>query len=214
MSSSKFGTDNQEIDQPCCKIGRACQQYGLEDLSYELGERWLDEDDRYSLRELAKFFNRRLIRTAMETVGLNPVEGEPENYRHLLIDEDVSIGSQVQAKNHLEKHGIDVDELKSHFVSHSTVGRHLNECLGLEYAESQQENHTVEEVENWLNAIQSQAETLTEGAITRLYRLNELPTDNYDIFIDVTVRCKECNTPLDLLDLTRGNKCECDFAEE
>ena len=108
-----------ETDQtPSCKVDRVAAAYDLSEESERLAEYWTRDDERYSLRDLAVHFNQLLLCTAMERAGLNPLDGEVDNMYRLLTDEEVSQGMRTQARNHLQKEDIDIEQLQSDFVSY------------------------------------------------------------------------------------------------
>jgi hypothetical protein len=58
---------SRDTDQtPSCKIDRAAAANDLSNEAERLGEYWTRDDERYSLRELAVYFNHLLLRAAMK----------------------------------------------------------------------------------------------------------------------------------------------------
>jgi hypothetical protein len=65
-SSDKFRDTGQGFS---CKIDRTAAAYDLSKEAERLAEYWTRDDNRYSLRELAVYFNRQLLHAAMEQEG-------------------------------------------------------------------------------------------------------------------------------------------------
>ena len=107
------------------KVARVIAEYDLRGLDEELIERWSDDAERRSLRELATYFNETVFDAAMRDAGMNPLDGEVENVYQLLTDDEVSRGVQTQTRRQLEREDIDVDDLKRDFISHQAVHTYL-----------------------------------------------------------------------------------------
>jgi DNA-binding transcriptional ArsR family regulator len=130
---TQLDEESGELNQASsCKIKRSAAAYDLLAEAERLEEYWTRDVERYSLRDLAAHFNHHLLRAAMERAGLSSLNGEIENTYRLLTDDDVSRGMRTQARNRLQKQGIDVEQLQSDFVSYGTVRRHLKRCLDVE----------------------------------------------------------------------------------
>lgn len=91
--------------------------------------------DSASLRDLVDYFNREVLRSALTDAGEQPLEGELGNVYRLLTDGEVATGTKIRARKRLEREGVDFDAVEQRFVSHRTIGRHLEECLGVEKSE-------------------------------------------------------------------------------
>ena len=106
---------------PCCKVGAVAEAFELEGLNATLRERWIADEDRSGVRELADHVNVRLLESALRTDPEGALEGEAENYYRLLTDDDVSRGMRTEARNRLRDRGIDVGGIEERFVSHQTI---------------------------------------------------------------------------------------------
>ena len=110
------------------KVRRVIDHYGLSELGDELAARWVgDGYDRESLRSLADRFNRRVLAAGMEAAGLTPLDGEVDNTYRLLTDDKVSAGMRTQVERRLERDGVDIEELRTDFVSHQAVHTYLTD---------------------------------------------------------------------------------------
>jgi hypothetical protein len=135
----------------------------------DLVRRWCgDGRERQSLRELAAHFDRRLLRSAVESADEAPLSGEVANLYRLLTDEDVSSGVRTQTRRRLEAAGVPVDEVESAFVSHQTVHTHLTECLDVsrDTAENDPADRRRADRDR-IRALQSRTEVVTTDALER-----------------------------------------------
>jgi DNA-binding transcriptional ArsR family regulator len=162
------GTSRETDQSPSCKIDRMAADYDLSKEAERLGEYWTRDDERYSLRELAVHFNHQLLRAAMERARLNPLDGEVENTYRLLTDDDVSQGMRTQARNRLQKQGVNVDQLQSDFVSYGTVRRHLKRCLGAERESSSTDATSADTSAQRIAALQNRTVAVTENTLSQL----------------------------------------------
>lgn len=88
-----------------CKADRVIDEYGLLSMDERLAARWLRRDgEAASLRELADFFNRDVLRAVMERNGVSPLDGEVENAYRLLTG-DVRPSERTRLRTRLERDG-------------------------------------------------------------------------------------------------------------
>ena len=190
------------------KLRRVLKEYDLEELGEEIEAYWLDDtDSRYSLRELATYVNQQVLRTAMDEAGMNSLEGEVENTYRLLSDDDVSTGTQTQAQRRLSREGVDVDQLKSDFVSRQAVHTYLTKDRGVSYSPS--EGDPLEREAENIQRLKRRMTTITESKIAQLRNSDRLAIGEFETFIDVRVLCEECGTQYQVSDLLTQGKCEC-----
>lgn len=182
--------------------------YGLSGEAKRLAEYWTRDTNRYSLRELAVHFNHYLLRAAMEQAGLNPLDGEAENTYRLLTDDEVSQGMRTQARNRLQKRGIDVEQLYSDFVSYGTVRRHLKDCLGVEQGPTDTDD-PAETGTQRIAALQRRTVVVTENTLSQLQTAGELVAGDIDVFVGITVSCPECGMHAPVREFIENNGCRC-----
>lgn len=121
---------------PRLKLVRLIDKHDLEGIGAELEQRWTADDEaRASLRELAADFNKELLSTAMTETGRQPLDGEVDNvYRHLTTD-DLSEGERTRMRRRLEREGVDVEQLRSEFVTYQAVRTYLMKYRAAKYSE-------------------------------------------------------------------------------
>lgn len=201
-------------DQPMhrSKVARVIQEYGLDGLGEELERRWLGEaGDRFSLRELAAYYNRRVLEAAIENADGRTIEGEVENLYRLLTDDEVTTSAMTQAETKLERMGVDVDSLRQDFVTHQAVHTYLTKFRGVsapsrygspeEAIESRRE--TIQRLRNRLSAV-------TDRTLDGLRDAGHVSVGAPDVMVSVTVHCHECDTTYDIADVLDRRGCECE----
>jgi len=189
--------------------------YDLAITNQSLVERWRGEGrDRMSLRELATFFNERLLDAALESAGASRIDGEVGNLYRVLTADDVSSGVRTQARRQLETEGVSVETVEDHFLSHQTIHTHLTECLDVsrnepskDPSERRRANH------DRIRALQRRTEVVSTDALDRLRQSDALALDEFDVFVDVTVLCDECGTQSDIGKLLDQGGCQCRLDE-
>lgn len=191
------------------KVGRLIGEYGLDGEGERLESYWTtDGEDRRSLRELADYFNRRLLRATMEAAGMNPLDGEVENTYRLLTDDDVSRGMQTQARQTLEREGVDVESLRSDFVSHQAIHTYLTKYRDA----SREEQADVDRVEKGLKTIQrlrSRTSAVSENIVENLSGTDRIDLGDFEVLVDVRVFCRDCGTQYDVQELLNRGGCDC-----
>ena len=192
------------------KLGRVMASYGLTGLEGELAERWSGEaGERESLRELAHYFNRRVLRAAMERAGANPLDGEVENTYRLLTADDTDSGMRTQARMSLEREGLDVDALERDFVSHQAVHTYLTKHLDLS-GPSDDDETRIAKAEDQIMRLKGRMNTITEEKIRRLADAGAIDVGKFDVLVDVRVLCEDCGRQYDPGELLERRGCECD----
>ena len=191
------------------KVRRLIDEYGLDGEGERLENLWTAErGDRLSLRELADDFNRRLLRAVMVEAGMNPLDGEVGNTYRLLTDDDVSSGMRTQAKQTLEREGIDIDELQKNFVSHQAIHTYLTKYRGV----TQDEQTDEDRVQKGLDTIQrlrSRTSAVSENIVENLANTGRIQVGEFEVLVDVRVFCRDCGTQYDVQDLLEEGHCEC-----
>ncbi|WP_137287777.1 rod-determining factor RdfA [Halorussus salinisoli] len=193
------------------KVGRVMRKYDLTGFGDELEVRWKGEEgERQSLRQLAAYFNREVLRTAMEEERLPVTDDEVRHVYRILTDSEVSSGSRVQKQQELERNGIDVEELESDFVSHQAVHTYLKKYRGAEY-ETDSDQSQIEKDREALQRLQSRTGAVTEYTVERLRDTDRVSVGSFDVFVEVRIHCNDCGTELAVGDLLQGESCNCNI---
>lgn len=206
MTETKPG----EASHPCsCKVGRITDQYGLQGLDDELVRYWTATTaDRYSTRELAEHVNQRILEAALDEAGLQYKDGEIENTYRLLTSDDVSSGTRVQTRKELERDSVPIEAVESDFISHQTVYNHLTGCLEAEL-ETPSDEERLERSRDKLGALRNRTAAVTEDTVAQLERSDVLDIGEFNVLVNVTVTCEECQTQYTIRDLLEQGGCDC-----
>lgn len=203
------GSDSPRPDRSRrSKIGRLIADYDLDGLGQTLEDRWTGRaGEKHSLRDLADFFNRRLLRAALEEAGQRPLDGEVENFYRLLTAEEVSGGMRTEARTSLERAGVDVETLEKEFVSHQAVHTYLTKYRGASHDADDADQ--LEKDAQTIRRLTSRTATVTESTLERLRDTDRVTLGDFDVLVDVRVLCADCGAAADVSELLDAGGCEC-----
>jgi len=200
---------NRQDERPDNKVERVVRKYDLGDLGQELERRWTGEErERQSLRDLAHYFNRRVLESAMDEAGVVTLQGELENIYELLTEDDVTEGARTQARNRLEREEIDADDLQDDFVSHYAIHTYLRDYRDAEYESGDDRNQREKSVET-IQRLTSRLNAVTRRNVENLRSTDRLEIGPVDVLADVQVVCQECGRQEDPIDLIERGGCRC-----
>lgn len=194
------------------KVERVIDQYGLEGLGNELVEHWTADDDaRKSLRELAEYINVRLVDAVLQREMQPTVDGEAENYYRVLTNDDVSTASRVDATHRLEASGVDVEQLRSDFVSHQAVHSYLTRDRGESYdvAPSDPEER-LEDTISSINRLKNRAAAVTERSIQTLAEADVVDGAGVRASVLVQLECEQCGERYTVREFFDERGCDCE----
>lgn len=192
------------------KVERLLDDYDLRDVGETLEKRWLGTDGtRYSLRELESWFNRQLLRAAMEDAGMNPLDGEVENLYRLLSDDDVSSGMRTQACNRLERNDVDVERLEDDFVSYQSIRTYLRNYRDVSAPTDEETDRVEREMEN-VQRLKSRFSAVTESKLEGLRKADEIQLGSFRVLADLRVFCETCGSQYPIEEFLERGHCDCD----
>ena len=190
------------------KIERIAGKYKLAGITDELFELSTRAEDSLSLRDLATYFNERVLQAAMEDADLDPLDGEAKNTYRLLTEESVSSGVRTETRKKLERNGIDVDQLEADFVTYQAVRTYLRNARGVEY-DQQTDEERVETVAESIMRLKNRTTTVTEGKLDQLRRTDRIALGEFRVLLDLRVFCESCGTQYEVGELLDRGGCEC-----
>lgn len=191
------------------KVVRLIEKHGLERIGDRLERRWTaDGDERMSLRDLADEFNRELLQARMAGAGMQPLTGEVDNTYRLLTGEDVSAADKTRARRHLDREGIDVDNLQGEFVTYQAVRTFLTNHRGASYDANTNNSPTAEKER--IQRLRGRLNTVTVSKIEKLERNDGIELGPFRTLIEVNVLCEDCNAQYDVETLIDRGGCDCD----
>jgi hypothetical protein len=190
------------------KVARLIEQHGFDEVGAELERRWTadDPDERQSLRELASYFNRRILAAALADTGVQPLDGEVSNLYRLLTGDDVSVAERTRAERQLERDGVDVDELQADFVSYQAIRTYLTSHRDAEY--DRDEGESLERALESIQRLRSRTASVAESRLEQLRESDRLSLGSPRVTVDVRVLCEDCGAQFDVGDLD-GDGCDC-----
>ena len=175
------------------KVQRIINKYELTGMGNQLEAYWVgDDDDQYSLRELADLFNRTVLSSALDQANASPLNGEVENIYRLLTDESVSSGVQTETKNALARDGIDVDELKKDFITHQTIHTYLTKHRDVNYESNVDRADPIEKGAEIIQRMGSRTSAVTDTTLKNLDNTGRITLGDFDVLVDVRVLCNTC----------------------
>jgi hypothetical protein len=200
---------NTTDNRPSSKVARLISEYGLDGLGDELEARWTgDGVERTSLRDLADYFNERLLEQSLIDAGMSALESDVSSTYENLTDDDVSTGVRTDTRNRLEQNGVDVDALESDFVSYQAIRSYLTEYRDAEYRRLSDE----EKVEKDLQSIQrlmTRTLSVTEERIEKLRETGRIDVDEFEVLLDVQVLCQSCGEQYSISEFLEQRGCGC-----
>ena len=197
------------------KVSRLIDKYDLSGMDEQLIDSWTSEgDDQRSLRDLADYFNKELLRTVMTDARMTTLEGEVENTYRLLTADDVSTGVRTQAETTLERNGIDIKAFTHDFVSHQAIYTYLTKHRGVERQAEQTETDRIEKTEDTILRLSSRLVAVAEKRLQSLRDTGTIRLGTFSILVDVRVVCEDCGTHADVRTLLANGGCDCFTAEE
>ncbi|MFB6223456.1 MAG: rod-determining factor RdfA [Haloarcula sp.] len=192
------------------KVAQLIETYGLGSMGTELERAWLGNNrERQSLRDLAERFNQALLVAAIRDAGMDVIDGEPSNFYRLLTADDVSAGKRIEARNRLERAGVDVDTLENQFVTYQAIRYYLTEVRGVSY-ESKPGTEQVEQERGTIDRLRSRVETIVRDTVDRLNTADKLTVGEYRVFVSIDIRCQDCGTRYSISDLLDRGGCDCE----
>lgn len=190
------------------KVVRVANKYGLADIEDELVERWTRTDNPESLRDLETYFNERVLEAAIKDAEMNVLEGEVENLYRLLTAEDVSRGVKTETRKELERNGVNVDQLKSNFVTYQAVRTYLKEGRDIEQKKST-DAERIEAASEIIAELQQRSVAVTEEKLSQLDQTDRIEIGDFRVLLDVRVFCEDCGNQYEIRELLDQGGCQC-----
>ena len=187
--------------RPRSKVARVIDDYELEGIGAELEDRWLaDDESGMSLRELAEFFNRRVLEAAIEDSQLSVLDVDIDSIYAQLIDDDVSSGVRTRVERRLDRNGVDVDRVTTDFVTHQSMHTYLREIRGAQQPEktpTERRDAARERVQK----LQDRTAAVTEDTVESLQRQGLVDDGDISVLVDIQVVYTESGEQYDVFDL-------------
>jgi hypothetical protein len=196
--------------QDGCKVCRVLSERDFEHYDERLLSEWRgDTDQRKGYRQLAEWLNVTLLRREMDKVGLSTLGDEARSKYERLRGDDARAS---EVANMLSREGIDVEQLRSDFVSYGVVRTHITECLGAEYEPEESGEWESDSIE----IARDHAEGKIGEAVQSLVHKGKLDAGgDTSVHVAVELECDECHTRVPLERVKRrGYLCNCTATQE
>ena len=190
-------------DEPCCKITRVAQAYQIRDIDTKLLQQ---RGQGTSLRELAIFFNKRILSEALDR-ATQEVIGDAETIYAVLMDDDTDRARQAELRSKLSRYDVDVDDVQQDFVSHQTVRNHLNGCKEIDTG--REPDLDLESGRKTIEWAQARSEGVIEQTIERLRNAGEVADTRTEVTQSVRVACSACGRSYRIEGFLRQGGCDC-----
>ena len=193
------------------KVARLIDEWELDGVGQQLEDYWLGTgDEQYSLRELADWFNQRLLAAAHDRADEAYVDGEIENTYELLTDDDVGTGTRAEVETRLEQRGIDLESLRTSFVSHQSVYTYLTDERGVSKpSEERSDSSQIEKTAESIRRLVSRTQAVVRNNLESLHNTDRITIGNFSVFVDVQVFCQDCGTQYSADELLANGGCDC-----
>lgn len=192
------------------KVVRLIEEYELEGIGDELERRWTGQkSERDSLRTLASVFNQRILAQTMTDAGMDPIDGEVQNYYRLLTGEDVSKGTRTETEMRLRQAGIDVETLGTDFVTYQSIRTFLKDIRGVS-SPSQDATTSIENARTSFDRLIGRTTTVVEEKLKQFRSSGRLTLGTFHVRTSVTVYCEDCETQYDVTTILNQDGCDCE----
>jgi hypothetical protein len=113
--------------------------------------------------------------------------------------------ARVQTK--LKQAGVTVDTVESHWVTHMTVRKHLNECL--EVDTSREVNFTVEDATDTVAWARHRSEKIIDRTVGRADTEELISIGDFEVGVSVQVSCADCGRTYSPGEVMERGGCHC-----
>lgn len=195
------------------KVERVIDEYDLESWGDRLEAKWVgDGTERTSLRDLAAEFNRAVLRAAVRDAGGSMVESDIETLYRTLTDDDVSRSETVRKRRELERTGVDIDAVRSDFVTHQTIYTYLTNVRDASLPEADTDDRLERKTET-VQRLAGRTQVVTESTLEELGNAGEIADRDYEVFVDVQTICGNCGADYPIATLLDQGGCDCELAD-
>jgi hypothetical protein len=199
-----------ESSAPHSKVARLIDEYDMSGIGDTLKKRWTATEDRSSLRDLADYFNRELLRAALDAAGTDALDGEIDNLYRLLTDDDVTSGVREQARNRLERDGVDPAKLEGDFITYQSIRTYLKNYRNASTPTTgESPDDRIERKRSTIQRLGARLTDVTEQSLRGLASASVITLGEFDVIVTVRVHCTSCGTQQSVSRLLDNRGCEC-----
>jgi hypothetical protein len=192
------------------KVARLIDKYELSGMGETLEQRWTATEDRLSLRDLADYFNRHLLQAALNADGSDALDGEIDNLYRLLTDDDVTSGVREQARNRLERDGVDPAMLEEDFVTYQSIRTYLKNYRDASAPTTgESPDDRIDRKQSTIQRLSARLRDVTEQSLRGLASASVITLGEFEVIVTVRVHCTSCGTQQSVSRLLDNRGCEC-----
>lgn len=209
LMSSADGLSEADYDR---KLDYVVDKYELDGIIEYIQKKWEAEgDDRWGIRVCAEHINESIVDTVLDNMVEQPPLGTSEEIAKTLLadDDDSEVVNQAELKSWFRRHGGDPDELTNDLIHYRTVYNYLREIKDAESpSEIYDEEELIQRAATRENRTKDKVIQRMEDRAAFHDRKGLLPHDDYDITVQITVRCGKCGRLADWSDMI-AEGCDC-----
>ena len=189
------------------KVARLLETYNLDGVGAELETAWTADENRRSLRELADYLNKKLLCRRLDETDRQFIDDEIDLIYRVLQDEESDHADRARIRRRLERAGVDVETLRSDFVTYQAVRTYLKNDRGAEYTRDgpgalERESENLEQLRGRIAAV-------TNGKIERLRDSGDLTLGEFHVLVNTRVVCEDCGSHKTVSELLGAGGCDC-----
>lgn len=182
------------------KIIRVIDKYDLDGIGDRMVTEWTKpESTRRSCRELAEFFNIRVLDAALREAGIIWDRSLVEECTAIIKDRDKSLTGFD-----LDSRGVDIDEVGEDMVSYQSIYTYLTECRDTEY---EREINDIHSRVKSLRQIETKAETIVTGIIAQSVTHDQVHGMEPEVEVTMECICNTCGSNTEMSVYLRNGGC-------
>jgi len=195
--------------KPRNKLAELIDQYDLAGLGKELKAYWTGEGvERKSLRDLAEYFNKELLKAKMEQAGMSLIDNDAETIHRNLTDDSVSAGVRTDTENTLSENGIDPEQVRKEFISYQTLRTYLKAYQNAEYS-SVSDEEKIKKDREMIDRLTNRSQSVAVDRIQKLISTDRISSSNFEVFVEMDVLCQDCGTQYSIDEYLDMGGCDC-----
>lgn len=191
-----------------CKVERIIEKHNLSGLNEEIRRR---HSDGASLRDLKTFINTSVLEQALIDSEVSLI-GDTESIYYVLTEDEIAPGRKAEIRSQLERTGPPASDVEDDFISHQTVKRHLQNCLGIDT--KRQVQVTLDNAEDTIEWAQARNRSVIENTLNRLHNAGLIEADHLDVIQSVRVTCENTGNTFHLREFLKRGGCDCNRSSD
>lgn len=198
----------EDDTRPRTKVGKLIETYDFEGFGDELERMWTASgDERKSLRDLATIFNKRILQSRIQRSEMSRLSTGVDDIYLQLTGEKGTSADQTRIQRQLEREGIDVETLRSDFVSYGAIRSFLKEERNAEHSPSQ---NPVKRDTDSIQQLRNRTMLVTETKLNGLVENDHIELGSHEVTVDINVFCEDCGRQFDVIDVLEQKECGCE----